>query len=50
MTATILQEAEANEKERLPWHQPEVQRLTISLDTNMPKPISDEDLLLQKPG
>jgi hypothetical protein len=33
MTEEFTQEAELRTAERLPWHRPEVQRLTISLDT-----------------
>jgi hypothetical protein len=37
MTEEIRQEAELNAQDRLPWHKPEVQRLTVSLDTRNAK-------------
>jgi hypothetical protein len=51
MPREILHEAKPTAEERLPWHTPEIERLTISFDTgfDVQAPASVTDLELSGP-
>ena len=49
MSEALATKAQTGVEERPPWHKPEVQHLTISLDTHVPKTGSGEDLDVFQP-
>jgi hypothetical protein len=44
MTEEILQDPALSAKERLPWHKPDVRRLTIAVDTQNSKGSTEDSV------